>query len=97
MSNFSIILGSTDVPQTPVKPDGLTGLKLSIEQDADKAFFRQKVTGTLSFNDSLFPFIKPLEPICCKFLLIVPFGIEIVNHNPKYAYLEPTSNRTFWN
>lgn len=71
MSNYTALVGISQAP-SPVEPTGLTGLKLSVEQENGRAFYRQKVNGNIEFSDKLFNLIKPLEGVCCR---SIPFTI----------------------
>ncbi len=72
MSNYTALVGVSQQTTTPVEPTGLTGLKVSVDRENSRVFFRRKVSGSVEFSDKLFGFIKPLEGVCCR---TIPFTV----------------------
>lgn len=85
MSNYKAIVGISATTNDPIEPNGLMGLKLSVEQENDRQFYRQKVSGGIEFSDKLFGVVKPLEGVCCQ---TVPFIIYRNCNNTQTRFLD---------
>jgi hypothetical protein len=72
MSKYKAIVGISENTKDFIEPYGLTSLKLTIEKNGENQFFRQKISGSIDFSESLFAMAKPLEDKCC---IDVPISI----------------------